>query len=463
MTDIQAIDTGILPPERMSWNQVLADLSDDQRNSVIELLGDRETVEASTDWFLQSRREQIPPQWNWFIWVVMAGRGWGKNFAGSNWLVNKHVSGEAKNSAIIASTSADLRRFCVDGPSGIRSLAPSWFKPDYKPATSKVIWPNGTITSLFTSEIPDRLRGPNIDFAWCDELAAWRYLDETWEMLQLCLRYGLSSPCLVTTTPRPRKVLKGLMSRVRSTENPRGDVAITSGSTYDNAANLPSRFVNEIIAQYKGTRLERQEIFGELLNEFEGALWSYNLLDECRVTEHPILKRIGVGVDPAISSNEGSDLTGIVVGGVTDGQGYVIGEHSLRASPETWARKVVTVYKQSKADFVVAEKNQGGEMVEATIKAVDSGVNVRLVHASRGKITRAEPIAAFYEQHKIHHVGTFPELEDEMCLFLPGETKKSPDRTDALVWLFSELMGGPNRVPPRIRSLATNRFVRIPA
>ena len=453
MTSLQSITTEMLPPEHKSWNQVLSDLGDAERGGIIEALSDGEAVNASTDWFLQSRREQIPPQWDWFIWVVMAGRGWGKTFAGSNWLVNKHVSGEAKNSAIVAATSADLRRFCIDGPSGIRSLAPSWFKPDYKPATSKVIWPNGTVTSLFTSEIPDRLRGPNLDFVWCDELAAWRYLDETWEMLQLCLRYGDAPQCLITTTPRPRKVLKGLMNRVRSQDNPRGDVAITSGSTYDNADNLPARFVNEIIAQYKGTRLERQEIFGELLPEFEGALWSYKLLDECRLSEHPILQRIGVGVDPAITSDEGSDLTGIVVGGVTNGHGYVTGEHSLRASPERWAAKVVAVYESSKADFVVAEKNQGGEMVESTIRAVDPSVNVQLVHASRGKITRAEPIAALYEQHKIHHVGTFPDLEDEMTLFLPGKPKKSPDRTDALVWLFSELMGGPNRVPPRIRSL----------
>jgi len=443
----------MLPPPHLSWNKVLSELDESARADIISSLTDDEAIDASSDWFLQARREQIAPLWDWFIWIVMAGRGWGKNYSGSNWLVNQHVAKQAKNSAIIAATSADLRRFCVEGPSGILSLAPNWFRPEYKPATSKLIWPDGAITSLFTSEIPDRLRGPNLDKVWCDELAAWRYLDETWEMLQLCLRYG-TPQCLVTTTPRPRKVLKELMKRIRSIENPTGDVAITSGSTYDNADNLPARFVNEIIAQYKGTKLERQEIFGELLPEFEGALWNYALLDECRIDECPTLTRIGVGVDPAISSDEGSDLTGILAAGIGPNRhGYVIGEHSLRASPEVWARKVVTVYKELKADFIVAEKNQGGEMVEATIKAVDDSVNVQLVHASRGKITRAEPIAAFYEQHRVHHIGTFPDLEDEMTLFLPGRLKKSPDRTDALVWVLTELMGGLNLVSPRIRRL----------
>ena len=452
--DSLQITEAMLPPRHLSWNKVLATLDEVVRDEIIADLTDSEAIEASSDWFLQARREQIPPQWEWFIWVVMAGRGWGKNWTGSNWLVSEHVSRRASNSAVIAATSADLRRFCVEGPSGILSIAPNWFRPEYKPATSKLIWPDGAVTSLFTSEIPDRLRGPNLDKVWCDELAAWRYLDETWEMLQLCLRYGQLPQCVVTTTPRPRKVLKNLMKRIRSKELPNGDVALTSGSTHDNLDNLPPRFVNEIIAQYKGTKLERQEIFGELLPEFEGALWSYKILDECRVSEQPNLTRIGIGVDPAISSDEGSDLTGIVAAGLgPEKHGYVIGEHSLRASPEGWARKVVTLYHDLKADFIVAEKNQGGEMVESTIRAVDDSVNVKLVHASRGKITRAEPIAAYYEQHRVHHVGTFPDLEDEMTLFLPGRIKKSPDRTDALVWVLTELMGGANLVPPRIRFL----------
>ncbi|KKM17735.1 hypothetical protein LCGC14_1672740 [marine sediment metagenome] len=438
----------MLPPNHTSWNKVLASLDTQAREDIIASLSDGEVVDASTDWFLQARREQIPPLWNWFVWIILAGRGFGKNWAGSNWLIQQHVQGFAKNSGIVAATASDLNKYCIDGPSGILALAPPWFFPDYQPSKTRLVWPNGTKTSLFTSEKPDRLRGPNLDKVWCDELAAWQKLDETWDMLQLCLRYGSDPQAIITTTPRPKKVLRDLMKR----ENK--DVAVTRGSTYDNAANLSPRFIQEIIREYSGTQLERQEIYGELLDEFEGALWSYSILDRNRVTEHPVLSRVGVGVDPALSSEEGADLTGIISGGMdSTGHGYVLGDHSLRASPEGWARKVVAVYEDIEADFIVAEKNVGGEMVESTIRAVSPNANVILVHAQRAKVTRAEPISARYEQGRIHHVGTLPDLEDQMCLFLPGTIKKSPDRADALVWLFTELLGQANRTVPRIRSL----------
>ncbi len=444
----------LLPPPHKSWNSVIATLDPGDQEKIIGLLSDDQTVAASTDWFLQARREQMPPDWDWTVWLMMAGRGFGKNWGGSHWLINSHIAGEAKNSGIVAATASDLRRYCLEGPSGILSLAPPWFRPDYQPSKSKLVWPDKAETLLFTSEKPDRLRGPNLDKVLCDELAAWKYLDETWQMLQLCLRHGDMPQAVVTTTPRPKLVLRELLKREGK------DVAVTRGSTYDNAANLPERFLKEIIEQYKGTRLERQEIYGDLLDEFEGALWSYNILDRTRVNEHPILHRIGVGVDPAISSEEGSDLTGIVAAGLGPAipggigkHGYVLSDHTLRASPENWARKAITVYHTLQADIIVAEANQGGEMVEATIKAVDDTVNVKLVHASRAKVTRAEPIAAYYEQNRVHHVGTIPELEDQMCLFLPGERKKSPDRVDALVWVLTELMGGMNQVPPSIRAI----------
>ncbi len=453
---LQRYTEEMLPPAHQSWNQVLATLEEKQRDSIIATLTDDEAVSASSDWFLAARREQMPPLWNWFVWIILAGRGFGKNWTGAHWLINEHIEGRAENSAIVAATASDLRKYCLEGPSGIMSLAPNWFYPDYQPSKTRLVWPNGVETQLFTSEKPERLRGPNLDKVWCDEMAAWQRLDEAWHMLQLCLRHGKEPQAVITTTPKPRAILRDLIKRKDT------DVAVTRGSTYDNVANLAPRFVAEIITQYKGTRLERQEIYGELLDEFEGALWSYKILDECRDTEHPILRRVGIGVDPAIASQEGSDLTGIITGGLSDNRhGWVTGDHSLRASPERWASKVVERYRALTADFVVAEKNQGGEMVEATIKAVDDSVNVILVHASKGKIARAEPIAAFYEQHRIHHVGTFPDLEDEMCLFMPGETNvqqfktmgKSPDRADALVWLMSELMDGLNKVEPRIRTL----------
>lgn len=445
-----------LPPERTSWNDVIARLPDRERDALLSQADDTELDAATHDWYLHARREQLPPNWEWFIWLIMAGRGFGKNWAGSNWLLHQHITRQAKNSGIVAATSSDLRKFCLEGPSGILSLAPNHWRPHYITSKSKLVWPDESETLLFTSEEPERLRGPNLDKVWCDELGSWRLLDATWEMLMLCMRYGVPQ-VVVTTTPRPKQKLRELMEREGR------DVAVTRGATYDNVSNLAGRFVSEVIAQYKGTKLERQEIFGDLLDEFEGALWNYKMIDDSRVDEAPELARMGIGVDPAVSSKEGADLTGIVVAGRGGAQnhGYVLGDHSLRASPEQWATKAVNLYEQFNADFIVAEKNQGGEMVEATIRAVNPNVNVKLVHATRGKVARAEPIAAFYEQGRVHHVGTFKELEDEMCLFLPGETNldqlrgggKSPDRADALVWVLTEVMTGANRVGPRIRRL----------
>lgn len=445
-----------LPPPHQSWNDVIALLPESAREQLISAVSEQDLNNVSEDWFFNARREQLPPSWDWFIWLIMAGRGFGKNWSGANWLINQHMTGQAAHSGIVAATSSDLRRFCLEGPSGILSLAPNHWRPHYLTSKSKLVWPDDTETLLFTSEEPERLRGPNLDKVWCDELGSWRLLDATWEMLMLCMRYGVPQ-ALVTTTPRPKAILRDLLKRKGK------DVAITTGSTYDNVKNLAGRFVQEVITQYKGTKLERQEIYGELLDEFEGSLWSYATLDACRVTEHPELVRIGVGVDPAVSSQEGANLTGIVVGGLAgvNKHGYVLGDHSLRASPDQWATKAVSLYHQFNADFIIAEKNQGGEMVESTIRAVDPDVNVKLVHASKGKIARAEPIAAFYEQHRIHHVGTFPEMEDEMCLFLPGESNlqqlksggSSPDRADALVWLMTELMDSAHKSRPWLRRL----------
>lgn len=438
----------------MSWNDVLSRLSEEKQHYLVESLSDQDLDAVGQDWFMQARREQLPPSWDWFIWIIMAGRGFGKNWSGANWLINQHVTGNARNSGIVAATASDLRRYCLEGPSGILQLAPQHWRPHHITSKSKLVWPDESETLLFTSEEPERLRGPNLDKVWCDELGSWQRLDATWEMLMLCMRYGVPQ-CLVTTTPRPKAVLRDLMKREGI------DVAVTRGSTYDNMKNLAPRFVQEVIAQYKGTKLERQEIYGELLDEFEGALWNYSLLDACRVEEAPTLTRTGVGVDPAVSSVEGADLTGIVVGGTANNHGYVIGDHSLRASPERWAQKVIQLYHDHKADFIIAEKNQGGDMVESVIKNVDPNANVELVSASKGKVARAEPVAALYEQHRIHHVGSFKELEDEMCLFLPGETNtqqlkansKSPDRTDAMVWLMSKLMLDMHTTRPRFRVL----------
>jgi predicted phage terminase large subunit-like protein len=291
---------------------------------------------------------------------------------------------------------------------------------------------------MFSSEEPDRLRGPQHGAALCDELASWKNPQDTWDMLMFGLRMGKHPQCVITTTPRPIKILKGLIKREGQ------DVAVTRGKTSDNRDNLAPTFVSTIIARYAGTRLARQELQGEILEDIEGALWSSDLIEVSRVPKglEPDMRRVVISIDPTVSVSETSDLTGIMVVGLgVDGHGYVLEDLSGRYSPTEWAQKAIATYKRHQADRIVAEANQSGAMVEATLRAVDRNVPVRLVHASRNKITRAEPISALYEQHRVHHVGGFAELEDEMCSYEPG-TVASPDRLDALVWGLSDLMIG---------------------
>lgn len=354
-------------------------------------------------------------------------------YTGANWISDGHLSGILKNSCIVAATSSDLRRYCIEGPSGILSVAPSWFIPEYKPAINKLIWPNGTITSLHTSEKPERLRGPNYDGAWCDELSYWRYVNDAWDNLMFCLRYGKKPRCVITMTPRPIKLVLELIKRE--------DARITRGSLYENSINLSAEFIKVVEDRYGGTRLGRQEIAGELLEDVEGALWSHELLDKMRLRNHPTLTRIGIGVDPATTSGEKADETGIIIGGRSRAKEcFILDDYSLKGTPDEWGGKVAEAYERYEADFVVAEKNQGGEMVKAVIHHKNKNIPVKLVHASKGKIARAEPVSAIYEQGKVHHIGSFPELEKQMCYYVPGEVTESPDRMDALVYLITELI-----------------------
>jgi phage terminase large subunit-like protein len=333
----------------------------------------------------------------------------------------------------------------VLGPAGIVSVAPPDFKPTYYPSKRLVEWPNGAQAILFNAVEPDQLRGPQFDLAWCDELAKWRYAQETWDMLQMGLRLGEHPRQIVTTTPRPIPVVRRLVN------DP--SCYVTRGRTYDNASNLASNFLRQVEERYGNTRLGRQELEGEILDDMPGALWNRDMLDGNRKPEAPELDRIIVAVDPAATSGEDADETGIVAVGVArdaDGyqRGYVLADRSLRGSPDEWAAAAVRLYHELDADRIVAEKNQGGEMVEAVLRSKDRNVPVTLVTATRGKRVRAEPIAALYEQGRVHHVGRFNALEDQMCLFTTdGERTAgdSPDRVDALVWgltsLFTRLTG----------------------
>lgn len=389
-------------------------------------------------WPALARPEQLAPPGDWRIWLVKAGRGWGKTRVGAEWVrQQKETVGRI---ALVAPTAADARDVMVEGESGLLAVSPPGDRPHYEPSKRRLTWANGAIATTYSADEPDRLRGPQHGAAWCDEVAAWRYPD-AWDMLMFGLRLGTDPRVCATTTPKVVALMKAIQADPH--------VIITRGRTLDNAANLATPFIDALLRKYQGTRLGRQELDGEDLEDSPGALWLRATIDTLRVVRAPALARVVVGVDPAITSEEESDETGIVVDGLgEDGHGYTLDDLSLRGSPDAWGRAAVTAYHRHRADLVVAEANQGGEMVRHVIHTVDPNVPVKLVHASRGKHTRAEPIAALYEQARFHHVGSFPALEDQQCQWQPG--MKSPDRMDAHVWAATELFLEPVVTDPEI-------------
>jgi len=396
---------------------------------------------ADGGWRAKARPEQLAPEGDWWNgWLLMAGRGFGKTRTGAEW-VKEHVeAGTAGRIALIAPTAGDARDVMIEGPAGLLAVSSPWLRPEYEPSKRRLTWPNGATASTFSSEEADRLRGPQHDLAWADEIAAMAEPSAVWDMLMFGLRIGAHPRWLATTTPKPVKLLRELLAREGR------DVVVTRGSTFANAANLAPSFLEGIKARYGGTRLGRQELEAELLSDVPGALWQLDWIDRDRVERAPELKRIVVAVDPAVSTNEGSDETGIVVAGIdANRHGYVIEDLSGRYAPHEWAAVAVNAYRRHKADRIIAEKNNGGDMVETTIRMVSTNVSFKAVHASRGKVTRAEPISALYEQKKVHHLGTLTQLEDQMCAFTSDFDRSrsgySPDRVDALVWALSELLG----------------------
>jgi phage terminase large subunit-like protein len=349
---------------------------------------------------------------------------------------------------LIAETAADARDVMIgDGKaasdptagSGILQIHPKDFRPIYEPSKRRLTWPNGAIASVYNGTEPDQLRGPQHDAAWCDELAKWRYAQEAWDQLQFGMRTGDNPQVCITTTPRPIILLKEIIKD-------RGTV-ITRGSTFDNAANLSPKFLGVIKRKYEGSRLGRQELDAELLEDMEGALWKRSIIDALRVNlaDIPPLVRVVVAIDPNASSNDDSNECGIICAGLgQNGHAYVLDDVSAVMAPSEWASEAVSLYHARQADKIVAEINNGGEMVENTIRMINPNVSYRSVWASRGKVTRAEPISALYEQGRVHHVGAFARLEDQMCAFTVdfnrNEMGYSPDRLDALVWALTELM-----------------------
>jgi phage terminase large subunit-like protein len=393
-----------------------------------------EEIEAlEYSWPLHARPNQLTPPGTWSTWLVLAGRGFGKTRTGGEFIRDEQEAGKDRM-ALVGPTASDVREVMVEGESGLLAICPPWNRPEYEPSKRQLTWPNGARAITYSAEEPDRLRGPQHESAWCDEAAAWKYGVEVWDNLQFGLRLGTNPRTCVTGTPKPVKLIRDLLADPTT--------FTTRGSSYDNRSNLPAKWFKHLIRKYEGTRLGRQELLAELLEDTPGALWTRALIETARVAACPCaLVRVVVAIDPAVTSGEEADETGIIVAGLgLDGHGYVFNDCTLRALPADWAKTAIAQYRYWKCDRIIGEANNGGEMIEATLRMIDPTVPYTAVHASRGKVTRAEPVSALYEQGRIHHVGMFELLEDQQCAFVPGAMEKSPDRVDALVWAISELM-----------------------
>ena len=429
---------------RVGPAKLIAALSDDERRLLPFL------------WPAWARPEQIPPAGQWEIWLLLTGRGWGKTRTSSEWIRHRVEHEGARRIALVGRTAGDVREVVVEGPSGILAVCPPWNRPTYEPSKRRLTWPNGAVATTYSADEPDLLRGPEHDTAWCDELATWQYLEEAWDDgvqfgLRLRTATGGEPKCIVSTTPRPLEMLKAMRDDPHT--------CVTRGATKDNAANLAASAVRKLEEKYGGTRRGRQELDGEILEDTPGALWNRVQLDRDRLTLGQFRKRlenglqlvrVAVGVDPAVTSGEDADETGIVTCALgSDGHGYVLDDRSKVASPDEWAREAVAAYKDPRwpADRIIGEVNNGGDLVELTIRTVDKHVSYKPVRASRGKAKRAEPVAALYEQGKIHHVGSFAEMEDQMATWTPDVTDWSPDRMDAAVWALTDLMVDPELEP----------------
>lgn len=405
-----------------------------------------------TNWARVGRPEQQVPLGDWLTWLLLAGRGFGKSRTGAE-AIRSFVcgptplaAGRYARVALIAETSADARDVMVEGPSGLLAIHPTAFRPNFQPSKRRLTWPNGAVATLYNAVEPDQLRGPQHDLAWCDELAKWAYAEQTWDQLQFGLRLGARPRQIVTTTPRPIPIIRKLTAA--------SDTVTTRGHTLDNSGNLAPSFLTKIMARYEGTRLGRQELAAEVIDDVPGALWTRDMIDKARKpVKLPDMARVVVAVDPSGArgaDDERADAIGIVVVGKgVDGRAYVLEDLTCKLSPAGWGRRAVEAYHNHKADRIVAERNYGGAMVENTIRVIDPRVSYREVIATRGKAVRAEPVAALYEQGRVTHVGPLSDLEDQMCQMASdgyvGEG--SPDRVDALVWATTDLML--NEIAPR--------------
>jgi predicted phage terminase large subunit-like protein len=410
---------------------------------------EKATIKLYTEWLQSARSKQLQPKEEHYIWLILAGRGWGKTRTGAQDIALYALRNPDSICAVVAPTHGDLRRVCFGGPSGLMTIIPQECfstekdRKGYSQSTSEIRLYNGSKIIGYAASEPERLRGPQFHRAWADELAAWRY-SEAFDQLMFGLRLGENPQCVITTTPKPTKIIKDLMIRQ--------DVKVTSGNTFENADNLADTALTMLKERYEGTTLGRQELYAEVIEDLEGALWNSKMIDDTRLAEDEEreLKQIIVAIDPAVTANENSDETGIVVVGKDHNERYyVLEDVSGRYTPDQWGRRAINCFYDWSADRIVAEVNNGGDLVERLLRSIDSNIPYRSVRATRGKLTRAEPVSALYEQKRVHHVGYFSELESQMCSYT-GETRPSPDRLDALVWGLTELSRSRGEVNWRI-------------
>ena len=434
--------------DRFDW---LADSSPELREELVQWLSASEREEFIYDWRFWARNSQLAPAGDWRVWLILAGRGFGKTRTGAEWVRCVAEGNPEAHIALVAASLSEARAVMVEGESGILACSPPGRMPVFEPSLRRLRFAGGAQATLYSASEPESLRGPQHSHAWCDEIGKWpRSHDRAtrcWDNLLLGLRLGGEQKVAVTTTPRNVPLLTRLLGGEANSVT-----KVTRGTTWENAAHLPARFIAAMEQEFGGSQLARQELAGELLTDIEGALWSRSLIEGLREPQPASQAvRVVVGVDPPASSS--GDACGIIVAArCADGTARVLADCSVeKASPERWARAVAEAASAWAAERVVAEANQGGEMVASVLRAADIRMPLRLVRASRGKAARAEPVAALYEAGRVRHVGVFPQLEDQLCGFMAGGEYagpgRSPDRADALVWALTELMLGPHRVP----------------
>jgi phage terminase large subunit-like protein len=424
----------------------IALLSEEEQQAV---LADMDMEQLVWDWTAWARPEQRPPDTtDWSIWLYLAGRGAGKTRSAAEWIRSKaRISNQGQlRFALVARTAADVRDVIVEGESGIMNISPPSERPHYEPSKRRLTWPNGNVATLLTADEPDGLRGIQAHYAWADELAAWRQTPDaagmtSWDNLRVATRLGQYPQIITTTTPKRVPVLYSLIEEQKKT----GKVFISKGSTLDNAGNLSDSYLTAITGVYEGTRLAAQELYGEMLDDVEGALWTQEMIDAARELMYPPKAPLRViGVDPSVAENPRDECGIVVCASTADRELYkrhawVLEDATIHGSPEVWANKVVEMARRWSCP-VVAEVNQGGALVRNAINAIDPSVKVLEVHSKYGKALRAEPIVLAYEQNRIHHVNYLPELESQMFSWIPGESKGSPDRVDALVHAMTALL-----------------------